>query len=80
MSKLEAAIEAAQASKSGPRCSVSVLLDQVDSDERKALVAAFANPTRNRAVLAEAIRTAYGAEITQGTIARHMRRHCRCPR
>ncbi len=78
MSRLEAAYEAAETQRTGPRCSVGILLDKVDQEDRKALVAALADLTRNRAVLAEAIRTVHGVDISQGTLARHMRRHCRC--
>jgi hypothetical protein len=52
----------------------------VDQEERKALVAALADPTRNRRILSEAIRNAYKVEIAQETLARHMRGHCKCPR
>ncbi len=55
MSKLEAAYEAAETQKTGPGCSVGHLLDKVDPEDRKALVAALADLTRNRAILAEAI-------------------------
>ena len=80
MSKLEAAYEAAETQKTGPGCSVGHLLDKVDPEDRKALVAALADLTRNRAILAEAIRSVHGVDISQGTLGRHMRRHCRCPR
>jgi hypothetical protein len=52
----------------------------VDQEERKALVAALADPTRNRRILSEAIRNAYKVEIAQETLARHMRGHCKCSR
>ncbi len=80
MSKLAAALEAATATRKGPQCGVAALLAYVDQDERKALVAALADPTRNRRVLSEAIRNAYKVEIAQETLARHMRGHCKCPR
>ena len=80
MSRLEAALEAAEQTRKGPQCSVARLLNKVDQDERKALVAALADPTRNRRILSEAIRNAYKVEIAQETLSRHMRRHCRCPR
>jgi len=80
VSKIEVAYEKAAQAKKGPRCSISLLLDKVDQEERKALVAALADPTRNRAVLSEAIRVAYKAEISQHTLARHMRKHCGCSR
>ena len=80
MSKLAAALEAVSATKKGLQCGVSALLARVDSDERKALVAALADPTRNRRILSEAIRNAYKVEIAQETLARHMRGHCKCPR
>jgi chorismate mutase len=80
VSKIEAAYAQAAQIQKHPRCGVALLLEKVDPDERKALVAAFADPTRSRAVLSEAIRAAYKADIPQQTIARHMRRHCRCPR
>ena len=80
MSRLEAALEAATPTKKGPQCSVAGLLASVDQDERKALVAALADPTRNRRILSEAIRSAYKVEIAQETLARHMRGQCKCPR
>lgn len=80
MSKLAAALEAVSATKKGPQCGVAALLSRVDQSERSALVAALADPTRNRRVLSEAIRSAYRVEISQETLARHMRRHCKCPR
>jgi hypothetical protein len=80
VSRLSAALEAATATKKGPQCSVSGLLAKVDQEERKALVAALDDVTRNRRVLSEAIRSAYRVEISQETLARHMRRHCKCPR
>jgi len=80
VSKLAAALEAATPTKKGPQCSVAGLLASVDQDERKALVAALADQTRNRRILAEAIRTAYKIEIAQETLARHMRGYCKCPR
>jgi hypothetical protein len=80
VSRFSAALEAATPTKKGPQCSVSGLLTKVDDEERKALVAALDDVTRNRRVLSEAIRTAYGVEISQETLARHMRRHCKCPR
>jgi hypothetical protein len=80
VSKLKAALEAAAATKKGPQCSIAALLGKVDQDERKALVAALADPTRNRRILSEAIRAAYKVEIAQETLSRHMRHHCKCPR
>ena len=80
MSRFSAALAAATPTKKGPQCSVSGLLTKVDDEERKALVAALDDVTRNRRILSEAVRTAYGVEISQETLARHMRRHCKCPR
>ena len=80
MSRLEAALEAAQRTIKGPQCSVAALLNKVDPDERKALVAALADPTRNRRILADAIKTAYKVEIAQETLGRHIRRSCKCSR
>ena len=80
MSRLEAAIAAADPTKKGPQCGLAILFSKVDQDERKALVAALADPTRNRRILSEAIRSAYKVEIAQETLARHMRGQCKCPR
>jgi len=80
VSKLAAALEAATATRKGPQCGVAALLAYVDQDEREALVAALADPTRNRRVLSEAIKNAYKVDITQETLARHMRSHCKCSR
>ena len=80
MSRFSAALAAATPTKKGPQCAVSGLLAKVDDEERKALVAALDDVTRNRRILSEAVRTAYGVEISQETLARHMRRHCKCPR
>jgi len=80
VSRFEAALEAATPTRKGPQRGVPLLLDRVDPEERLALVAALADPLRNRRILSEAIRNAYKIEIAQETLARHMRGQCKCPR
>lgn len=60
----------------GPPCSVATVLDQLDAEDRAALLAALDNGTPLTAI-ARAL-NAVGYRITAHTIGRHRKGDCRC--
>ena len=78
MAKLDDALDAQGAVRKGPPCSVGTLLATLDNEERTALNAALANPTRSKRHLSEAISAAYQVRIQDHTLNRHKRKQCRC--
>jgi hypothetical protein len=75
VSTLAAAI-AREARPSGPRCSVAVLLGNLDAADRSALLDALSSDIP-AAVLGRALK-AEGHQVAQGTIQRHRKGECSC--
>jgi hypothetical protein len=78
VSKLLDALAKIGPSRSGRPCSVDALLASLPDDERKALESAMVDPARSKSTLSEAVKTAYGADISGQVLWRHAKGHCRC--
>ena len=62
----------------GPRCTVSVALDQLDRDDRHTLVAWLGDETIAARRIAAAVQSATSLSLTVTTVHRHRRQECGC--
>ena len=62
----------------GPRCTVSVALDQLDRDDRHTLVAWLGDPDITARRIAAAVQSATSLSLTVTTVHRHRRQECGC--
>lgn len=83
MSKLAGELAKATSTKSGPTCTVALILAELDEADRTALREALENRRMPATAIAEALRNV-GIEVAAATLARHRNRAraagCRCPR
>ena len=83
MGNLAGELAKANAVKSGPVCTVSIVLAELDEADRTALNEALENRRMPATAIAEALKN-IGFDIAPGTLARHRNRSraagCRCPR
>lgn len=78
MGKLGAALQALPKTKKGPRCSVGVFLGTLAKGDAEELRTALKDATVMSSALAIAVRSTFGSDLSQHTIARHRRGHCSC--
>lgn len=76
---LAAALAAQPAARRGTPCTVGVVLDGLDQDDRAAAIQALADRTRTATSIAEAL-TSIGHPVAKQTVQRHRRGECRCDR
>jgi len=62
----------------GPRCTVSVALDQLDRDDRLTLITWLDDSAITGRRIAAAVRSATGLALTVTTVHRHRRHECGC--
>lgn len=79
---LQEALATIEPSRRGSRCTVAQLVDDLDDDDRRTLVAAMDDPRIQTRVIVEALKQ-LGHNMSTGVLARHRRRAggagCRCP-
>ena len=61
----------------GPRCSVELLLQTLDGDDRDWLVEVMADKTRGHTWISHVLRKE-NVSLSQAVIGRHRRNDCRC--
>ena len=71
---------AVQVKPRGPKCSVRMLLETLNKDDKAVMETALANAAISHAQLARAVTDAGLGKIGQGTISRHRAGDCGCPR
>lgn len=67
----------------GPRCSAGLLLEELDEPDRKALLAALADPRKQTSDIYRVLRES-GHSVAESSLARHRvlpnrPRRCSCP-
>lgn len=78
MSKLAAALDAARKEHKGTPCGVGIILSTLKGEDRDVFISALGNPSVSKRVLSEVLEKTYGITISEGTLARHHRKACRC--
>lgn len=76
--KLGQVLQSMQAPRVGSRCSIGVLLEQLDKAEADECRQALANLSIPTSMLTEAINTAYESKLGTPSVGRHRRGDCKC--
>ena len=63
--------------RKGPPCSISVILSELDKDDRTALVEALTNPLIAHTAIYRVLAN-NGFRVNLNTVQRHRRGECRC--
>lgn len=80
MGRLALAAETVRASQPGPRCGVTILLDDLDDDDADELRQFLAADTNHvgHTYLAGLVKEAFGVRLSADTVSRHRRGLCSC--
>jgi hypothetical protein len=70
-------LQAQRSAKKGPPCTISVILSELDKDDRSALVAALTDKTVEHTAIYKVL-TRNGFRVSIHTVQRHRRGECLC--